>query len=497
MNIERSSGILLHPTSLPGKYGIGTLGKEAFSFIDFLYEAGQKIWQILPLGPTGFGNSPYQCYSSVAGNPFLIDLEKLVEEGWIPQNELDNIGSYIFSEDTVNFNDVIIFKEQMLHKAYLNFKLSATEKEQNVFEFFCTENEKWLYDYALFMALKMHFNNTSWNEWEIDIKLRKKDALKTISNHLQDEIEYQQFIQWLFFRQWEVIKEYAGSKKINIIGDIPLYVSYDSADVWTHPELFLLDKERKPIMVAGVPPDYFSETGQYWGNPIYNWEQIEKNNFKWWVDRIRYNLKLYDIIRIDHFRGLCAYWAIPTEEETAVNGKWIEAPGHELFQAIKKELGELPIIAEDLGVMTPEVEELRDSFNFPGMKILQFAFDATEENDYLPHSYIKNCIVYTGTHDNDTVLGWYNKTTDENKKHANEYMDSEDRHICRAMIRTAFASTANLAIIPLQDILELGDSTRMNTPGTIKGNWNWRFRKDALNKNIAVRLKKLSALYGR
>ncbi|MBI5219216.1 MAG: 4-alpha-glucanotransferase [Bacteroidia bacterium] len=497
MEFKRSSGILLHPTSLPGKYGIGTLGREAYKFVDFLVESGQKIWQILPLGPTAFGNSPYQCFSSVAGNPLLIDLEELTEEGLLTKTDIEEHDLFKFNDQVVDYDEVRHFKYLLLRKAYNNFTLNSTEALQKKFEIFCNENSHWLKDYSLFMSLKVYFDNASWYEWADDFKFRKKEALNYFEQKLHDETEFQQFIQYKFFDQWLALKEYANSFDIKIIGDIPLYVSYDSADAWVHPDNFLFDKNCSPVQVAGVPPDYFSETGQLWGNPIYNWEMLEKNNFTWWTGRIKANLTLYDIIRIDHFRGLSEYWAILFGEETAVNGKWIAAPGKKLFDTLLKELGDLPIIAEDLGVMTEDVEELRDAFGFPGMKILQFAFDSEEENDYLPHTYIKNCIVYTGTHDNNTIRGWYEGTTEENKKHVKEYLDCDDKNVCSAMIRAAWASVADFAIVPMQDLLELGEDARMNTPGTTGNNWQWRMKKDALTDELAARLKRMTELFWR
>lgn len=497
MDFKRSCGILLHPTSLPGKYGIGDIGKEAFKFIDFLEKAGQKIWQILPLGPTGYGNSPYQCYSSLSGNPLLISLEELVEKKLLSKQDVDNQDLFNFTENQVNFEDVQLYKNLLLQKAYNNFTSSEFEADQNGFDLFCKNKCNWLDDYALFMALKKYFNDLPWYEWADDFKLRNAEALNFYKQKLKNEIALQQFIQYLFFSQWEAVRLYANTKGIKIIGDIPLYVSFDSADVWIYPEYFLLDEHRNPISVSGVPPDYFSKTGQLWGNPVYNWEVLEKNQFSWWVNRIQENLKLYDIIRVDHFRGLSAYWAIPFGDETAINGEWIDAPGKQLFDTLLCKLGDLPLIAEDLGAITPEVEQLRDTFDFPGMKILQFAFDSDEANEYLPHTYIKNCIAYTGTHDNNTVRGWWNSTTEENKQHVLDYLNCSENDVCWTLIRAVWSSVANIAIVPLQDLLELGEEGRMNTPGATANNWLWRFREDSLTNKLAEKMKKITTIYDR
>lgn len=497
MKLKRCSGILLHPTSLPGRNGIGTLGREAFKFIDFLEKSGQKIWQILPLGPVGFANSPYQCYSSIAGNPLLICPDELVSHGLLTEQDVTGHDYFNPDREKVNFDDVKVRSNLLLRKAYDNFTVTATENEQHEFETFCSLNKQWLDEYAFFMALKIYFDDKAWYEWADDFKLRKIDAMEFYRKKLSGEICFQQFCQFLFFEQWGAVRDYAGARGISIIGDIPLYVSYDSADVWLHPEFFQLDKNRDPVAVAGVPPDYFSETGQLWGNPVYNWKALEKDKFKWWINRVQNNLKLYDIIRIDHFRGLAAYWAIPFGDDTAVNGKWVAAPGKKLFDMMLCKLGDLPIIAEDLGVMTAEVEELRDTFEFPGMKILQFAFDSGEQNDYLPHTYTKNCVVYTGTHDNNTVAGWWGSASDEDRQRVLEYLDCDGHDVCQAMIKAAWASVADIAIVPVQDILGLGGEARMNTPGVPAENWQWRLKEGLLTDTIAEKLKKISKIYGR
>jgi 4-alpha-glucanotransferase len=495
MTTERSSGILLHPTSLPGKYGIGTLGKEAFNFIDFLSKSKQKLWQILPLGPTGFADSPYQCFSSAAGNPLLIDLDILMEEGLLDKKALAGLES--FDDGPVDYGKVITSKYPLLKKAMETFNANAGKEHKKDFLEFTVTNNKWLEDYALFMSLKEHFKQKPWYQWTKPLKTRKKNELEPFYSLLADQIEFHKFIQYIFFRQWLAVKDYAHQKNIRIIGDIPLYVALDSVDAWANTELFQFDAEKNPIAVGGVPPDYFSKTGQLWGNPLFQWDVLKKDNYRWWIDRIKSNLVLYDIIRIDHFRGFAAYWSVPYGEKTAVNGKWIPCPGKDLFNQISKELGEIPIIAEDLGVITDDVVDLRDSFGLPGMKILQFAFDSSEANDYIPYNFTKNCIVYTGTHDNDTVKGWFEKAKPEDRKYVLEYMHSTGEDICQDFIRLAWASVSNTAIVPMQDLLGLGNEARMNLPGTTVNNWMWRAKSKDFSKELALQLAHLTVLYGR
>jgi 4-alpha-glucanotransferase len=495
MNTERSSGILLHPTSFPGMYGIGTLGKEALRFIDFLSKSKQRLWQILPLGPTGFADSPYQCFSFTAGNPLLIDLDTLVAEGLLDKKDLTDLGH--FDDGPVNYGKVIDYKYPLLKKAMMTFKANAGKEHKKDFHDFTVTNKTWLNDYSLFMALKEHFKQKPWYQWTKPIKTRKENALQPFYSLLEVQIEFHKFIQYLFFRQWLTVKDYAHAKNIRIIGDIPLYVALDSVDAWANTELFQFDAEKNPVAVGGVPPDYFSKTGQLWGNPLYKWEELKKDSYKWWIDRIKSNLVLYDIIRIDHFRGFAAYWSVPYGEKTAINGKWIPCPGKELFTKIREELGELPIIAEDLGVITDDVEELRDSFGLPGMKILQFAFDSGEANDYIPYTFTKNCVVYTGTHDNDTAKGWFDKAKPEDKKYVLEYMNSTGKDISMDFLRLAWASVANTAIVPMQDLLGLGNEARMNLPGTTVNNWMWRAKSQDFSKELALQLAHLTVLYGR
>ncbi len=494
---ERSSGILFHPTSLPGKYGIGTLGKEAYAFIDFLKKSKQKLWQIFPLGPTGYGDSPYQSFSSFAGNPYLIDFDLLIEAHLLSEEDLKDI-FFGDNEEYIDYGAIYNQKYPLLRKAYENFKSSDNNEMKGSLENFKRENSSWLNDYSLYISLKNHFNGLPWNEWAQDIKNREDGAMHHYRSELADDIEYHNFIQFLFFKQWGDVKRYANENGIKIIGDIPIFVAADSSDAWANPEIFLFDKERKPVKVAGVPPDYFSATGQLWGNPLYNWEKLKETNYSWWVERVRANLSTCDIIRIDHFRGFEAYWAVPYGDDTAINGQWEPGPGIDLFNAIKSQLGELPIIAEDLGLMTQGVIDLREATGFPGMKILGFAFDSGEENDYLPHTYTKNCVVYTGTHDNDTLVGWFQKAKEEDRQFARDYLNSRsDDEIHWDAIRGAWSSVACMAISPVQDFLGLGSEARINTPGVASGNWQWRLKQGVLTNELAERIAKLTKIYSR
>jgi 4-alpha-glucanotransferase len=460
MDNKRVSGILLHPTSLPGKFGIGSLGKNALDFIDFLHKAGQKLWQVLPMGHTGYGDSPYQCFSIFAGNPILIDLEDLVKDELLTDDDLKT--TLTFPEKNVDYGNVINFKKETLKKAYLNYRKSG--KDAEAYNQFVERNQVWLDDYALFIAIKESVEGKPWWDWKEDMKLKNEIAVSTFRKEHEAEIEFHKFAQYLFNKQWFAVKKYANDKGISIIGDIPLYVAHDSADVWSNHKVFQFDEKRNPLKVAGVPPDYFSRTGQLWGNPLYDWEYMKKNGFKWWIKRIKATTDLYDIVRIDHFRGFEAYWAVPYGDDTAINGKWVKAPGQDLFEKVKEELGELPIIAEDLGIITPEVEKLRANFDFPGMKILQFAFHSDEGSGYLPHNYTQNFIVYTGTHDNDTLKGWFDGLDQNTKKKVLDYADADEKNVIKKLIRLAWSSTAKMAVIPLQDVLELGTEGRMNIP---------------------------------
>jgi len=496
---QRVSGILLHPTSFPSNYGIGDLGKEAYKFIDFLAESKQQIWQILPLGPTGHGNSPYQCYSAIAGNPLLISIDSLSEAGWLTVEDIYT-HKPDFPLDYVDFELVKYYKMGLLEKAYQNFLSVATEKEKEDFAQFYLEQESWLKDYALYMAIKEVYQGTSWYQWDIGIANRDKIALSACEEALKDRILYHKFLQYLFSQQWTKLKAYANEKNILIFGDIPIYVAHDSADVWSQPDNFALDPETgEAALMAGVPPDYFSETGQLWGNPVYNWEKLEQTGFQWWIERIKKNLSLVDLVRIDHFRGFESFWVVPQGEKTAENGEWVKAPGQALFQELKEQLGHLPIVAEDLGVITQEVEELRDNFGFPGMKILQFAFDSDRENEFLPYNYLnRRSVVYTGTHDNDTTVGWFRQRSPEDQSKVEDYLGCIcSRGIHWSLIQLALGSVSNLAIFPLQDILGLGTDARMNTPGQAEGNWGWRYRTNTLNSDISGHLAYVTYLYGR
>lgn len=494
---SRVSGILLHPTSFPSRFGIGDLGPQARDFVDFLAETGQQLWQVLPLGPTGFGNSPYMCYSALAGNPLLISPERLRDSGMLSESDFADLPD--FASDRVQFDQVAPIKMALLEKACENFKTRANSDQKQQFAAFCESKAYWLDDYALFMALKQTQDGSSWHTWEPAIAQHKPEALEQCRRRLPAEIFYHKYLQYEFFHQWSDLKHYANAKGIEIIGDIPIYVAHDSADVWANPENFCLDEATgEPALMAGVPPDYFSATGQLWGNPVYNWEHLQKSDFAWWVGRFRAMLDYVDLIRIDHFRGFEAFWAVKQGEETALNGEWVEAPGKEFFEVLREKLGKLPILAEDLGVITPEVEALRDQFEFPGMKVLQFAFGSDPANPFLPFNYPRRCVVYTGTHDNDTTLGWFNQVSDYEKGNLVNYLGSiSPDGIQWDLIRLALGSIANLAIIPLQDVLGLGTEARMNFPSVAEGNWQWRYEAGALHGELSDRLKALTKLFGR
>lgn len=497
MQFERSSGILLHPTSLPGRFGIGEIGEAAFQFIDFLAETSQHLWQIMPLGPTGFGDSPYQSFSAFAGNPLLISFDTLIKKNLLTESMLNPIP--YFSENMVDYGKVINYKFSVLKQSYEYFTKNSTNAFHAEFEAFCEKNKSWLQDFALFMALKDANEGKSWIQWEKPIAQRNKPALDKWEKNLESQVGSHKYYQFLFYRQWSELKNYANEKGIKIVGDVPIFMAHDSCDVWANPDLFYLDKKGNPLVVAGVPPDYFSETGQLWGNPLYRWDVMKKQNFKWWVDRIRKILETVDVVRLDHFRGFEGYWEVPAKEKTAINGRWVKGPGADLFVAISEELGTLiPIIAEDLGIITPEVEELRDHFGFPGMKVLQFAFSSDSTNKDLPHNFIKNCVVYTGTHDNDTTLGWYtNSSTPNEQDYYRRYCARDGHDVAWDFIRMAMSSVAQLAIIPLQDILALGSSARMNFPSKPSGNWTWRLNWNMLNDGIRYRLNEMTHLFRR
>lgn len=497
MPFPRSSGILLHPTCFPSRFGIGDLGLEAYRFVDFLRESSQQFWQILPLGPTGFGNSPYMSYSAMAGNPLLISPEKLQDEGLLIDEDFANLPE--FPADRVDFEQVIQSKTPLLQKACERFKTNASPLQQKEFAGFCQSTANWLDDYALFMALRDTHEGASWHTWEPEIAKRKPEALDEWRERLTSEIFYHKFLQFEFFRQWSKLKNYAKLGGIQIIGDIPIYVAHNSAEVWAHPEIFCLDEETgEAALMAGVPPDYFSATGQLWGNPVYNWERLQQEDFHWWIERFRALLDYVDLIRIDHFRAFAAYWAVKEGETTAINGEWIEAPGEAFFEVLNEKLGKLPIMAEDLGIITPDVEALRDRFEFPGMKVLQFAFGSGPGNVYLPFNYERNFVVYTGTHDNNTTVGWFNELSDNERDALLRYLGcTSSEGIHWDMIRMALSSVANQAIFPLQDILGLGAEARMNFPSRSEDNWDWRYRSDALTEEVRDRLKTMTENFGR
>ncbi len=506
MTFSRASGILLHPTSLPGRFGVGDLGNEAFAFVDFLAASGQSLWQVLPLGPTGYGDSPYQCFSAFAGNPLLISPAKLVEQGLLSNDDLSN--GPRFRPSRVDFGMVIDYKKTLLEKALASFKGTPEGPLRSEFARFCELSHWWLEDYALFRALKDAHGGAAWTSWDPAYAGREPAALASAREALRDRIEAEKFFQFLFFKQWSALKAYCRDRLIGIIGDTPIFVACDSADVWSHPEMFKLDSQRRPIVVAGVPPDYFSKTGQLWGNPIYDWDAMRRTGFRWWIDRLRATLEMVDILRIDHFRGFAACWEVPGQDDTAERGQWVEVPGRELFATLRNTLGEMPIIAEDLGVITPDVEALRDDFGLPGMRVLQFAFQGDSRTISLPHNYVRNCVVYTGTHDNDTSVGWFNSKAGEGststaseleheRAYCLDYLNSNGGEIHWDLIRAAWASVADTAVVPLQDVLGLGSRARMNLPASEQGNWQWRFRAGALTQKISDRLRALTVLYGR
>lgn len=492
MSFVRRSGILLHPTSLPGPGGIGSLGAEAYRFIDFLQEAGQTLWQILPLGPPGCGNSPYSCFSAFAGNPLLIDLAALVAQGDLESDDPDGT----FPEERVDFAGVTAYKLAQLRRAAERFFTAGEMSRKREFWNFC-DNSFWLHDYALFMVLKGHFHGKTWNRWPEKLKRRDRGACEEYATLLGPEIGAQKYMQWQFSRQWHAVRKYANHRGIIIVGDAPIFVALDSADVWCNQHIFRLDAAGKPQVVAGVPPDYFSVTGQRWGNPIYDWERLAGDDFGWWVARIQNDLALYDVVRIDHFRGFEAYWEIPAHEPTAVHGRWVKGPGEAFFRTLVRRLGALPIIAEDLGIITHEVEALRDGFGLPGMKILQFAFDGGPINAYLPHNHVPNAVVYTGTHDNDTTRGWFDSLAAEKQQQVCDYLRCTPEEIVRVFVRTNLGSVAGYAVMPVQDLLELDNSARMNVPGVADGNWGWRLADGSLTPAVAQELRRLTEMYNR
>ena len=482
--------------SLPGKYGIGTFGKESYKFVDMLAEAGQSYWQILPLGPTSYGDSPYQSFSTFAGNPYFIDIETLIEEGLLKAKEADACD---FGRNPSEIDYGKIYRERftLLRKAFSRSKIAGDAK----YEKFCARNAFWLDDYALYMAVKNSFGGVSFIEWDEPIRKREKSALIKYGTKYAKDVEFYKFLQFKFFEQWKALKSYANKKGIGIIGDIPIYVAFDSADTWASPKLFQFDEKGFPTAVAGCPPDGFSAKGQLWGNPLYDWDYHRKTGYKWWIKRIRHCYELYDIVRVDHFRAFDAYYAIPYGDPTAEFGKWRKGPGYALFDAIKKELGDRDMIAEDLGFLTDSVIRLVKRTGHPGMKVLQFAFDSRADSGYLPHNYVSNTVCYTGTHDNDTTVGWFKTMKKADAAKALEYLDRKgfatDKEIARAFVKLAMSTVSDLCVIPMQDWLGLDGRARINTPSTLGGNWIWRMRSGAFTKTLAREMKKITKLYAR
>ncbi len=503
----RESGLLLHPTCLPGRFGIGDLGDEAYRFVDFLAGAGQHLWQMLPLGPTGYGSSPYQCLSAFAGNPLLISPDRLREHGLLKPAYLESVPE--FPPGRVDFDAVFDFKTRLFKQSFVDFVAIGDRALTERFESFCRANAWWLDDFTLFMAIKDAHGLLAWTMWEEDIRRRDPKAMQRWHERLEREIRFYQYQQFLFFEQWADLRTYSARRGIRLIGDIPIFIAADSDSVWAHPEMFWLDEIGRPTVVAGVPPDYFSKTGQLWKNPLYRWEVIARDGYQWWIDRVRAALSLVDIIRLDHFRGFAQYWEIPAGSQTAVNGRWVAGPGAAFFDRILGPPGQVPIIAEDLGIITPDVAALREHFGFPGMRVLQFAFISGLPDDlHLPHNYPHNCVVYTGTHDNDTVVGWFRgggaaagTLSDEaralERQRVLKYLGTDGKEINWDMIRLALMSVANTAVFPLQDVIGLGNSARMNTPGTEKGNWAWRFTAGQTTAQVMHRLGELTTISGR
>jgi 4-alpha-glucanotransferase len=491
----RKSGILLPVASLPSQYGIGAFSKSAYKFIEQLKAAGQSYWQILPLGPTGYGDSPYQSFSTFAGNPYFIDLEALISEGYLTKEECE---TYDFGQNDryIDYEKIYLSKFKILRVAYERSSINESKE----FQQFIKDNDYWLKDYALYMSIKKHFSGRSWRQWDDDIRMREPAAMERFMDIYGSEITFYQFQQFIFIQQWSKLKDFANKCGIKIIGDIPIYVAFDSADAWANPELFQFDTNMQPIAVAGCPPDAFSPTGQLWGNPLYKWEYHKKTSYAWWIQRISYCFKLYDVVRVDHFRGFDEYYSIPYASTTAEGGSWQKGPGYDIFQELNKQLGKLDIIAEDLGFLTESVLELVKKSGYPGMKVLEFAFDSREESDYLPHNYERNCVVYTGTHDNETIVGWYKNLNEEDKQLAIDYMDidtSQESEVHWKFIRLALASVAELAIIPIQDYLGLDNEARINKPSTVGENWKWRLLENEVTDNLIKKINKLTKTYDR
>ncbi|HEY2091926.1 MAG TPA: 4-alpha-glucanotransferase [Thermoanaerobaculia bacterium] len=488
---KRSAGVLLHPTSLPGRYGVGDLGDELIAFLDWAESAGMHVWQVLPLNPPGYGYSPYGCISSFAGNPLLISPQRLVEGGLLPS--IGNVPE--FPGDHVDFERVTEFKNEILRASFAHFEANGRNEQRAALKRFERDN-KWLPEWALYAALKEKYEGKQWSAWPREIARREKEAIAASNDELVDAVRFHKYVQWLFFTQWAAVREAAYARKIKIMGDVPIYVAGDSADVWANRNLFQLDENGEPRLVAGVPPDYFSETGQRWGNPLYDWDKMRSQNFRWWVARIRANLRFADMLRLDHFRGFAAYWEIHASERTAMNGRWVPGPGRALFDAIRNAVGDVPLVAEDLGFITEEVHELRRAIDIPGMKILQFGFSHVD-SPHLPHRYEPETVVYTGTHDNDTARGWYETAPKEERALAHEYLGCDSGEFAETLIRAAYTSVAETAIVPVQDVLNLGSEARMNRPGAKSDNWSWRMEPGALTGANAIRMRRVAEITGR
>ncbi|HEY59087.1 MAG TPA: 4-alpha-glucanotransferase [Anaerolineae bacterium] len=495
MKFGRSSGILLHISSLPNADGIGDLGPEAYRFIDFLARTNTKLWQILPLNPTGYGNSPYQGLSAFAGNPLFINLNMLIKEKLLKDEDLEKRPR--FPTRTVDFSKVIAWKTHVLNLAFKSYKQSPPNEIQNGFLDFQESNQNWLDDFTTFMTARIKYNLVSWSKWPKSLRVREEKAITNFKHKHTYDIEKNAFFQYLFARQWQTFKKYANDKGIKIIGDIPIFVGYDCADVWSHPELFFLDAKMKPTVVAGVPPDFFSETGQLWGNPLFDWAKHKKNGYQWWIERIKQTLALVDIVRLDHFRGFAGYWEIPADAKTAEIGRWVKGPGIDFFGVVKKAIGDLPFIAEDLGVITPDVIAMRKKYKLPGMKILQFGFDGDPDHEFQPHNYTIDSVAYTGTHDNDTTIGWYKSASILTQLHLQEYLNHHRGNVAWEMIRILWSCVSIYAIAPMQDFLKLGNKARMNYPGSLTGNWLWRMKPNAINNKLERWLTRINYLYRR
>lgn len=495
MKFERAAGILLHPTSLPGDFGIGDLGHQAYRWIDFLAGAGCGLWQVLPLGPTGYGDSPYQSFSAFAGNPYLISPEFLLEEGLLHSNDL--VEKPDFPIGKVDYGKLIPWKLGLLDRAFIQFEASPAKSLQTEYDQFKTEQDFWLPDFSLFMALKEAHGGGSWVGWPRPLLKREPKALDQARQKFTVAIKRQEFRQFIFYQQWRKLRKTANDNGIHIIGDIPIFVAHDSAEVWAQPELFYLDDRGNPTVVAGVPPDYFSETGQLWGNPLYRWEIHKEDGYHWWLQRLQSVFGLVDFVRLDHFRGFVGYWEVPFGEKTAINGRWVAGPGADFFTAVEGQLGQLPIIAEDLGVITDEVVELREQFKLPGMRIVQFAFTGDPQEPFLPHNHEEHSVVYTGTHDNDTSRGWYERVTSNEKRFYRRYLNRDGVDVAWDLIRATWGSVAVFALAPMQDFLNLGNEARMNYPGNPSGNWNWRMPEGAMNDSLQIKIREINFLYGR